>query len=225
MNPPKKTESKKENKAQHNIAVGALPTPKPMNMPGHDMEKVPSEYMSKRMRIKDSENILAYVEGSEKSNEIIVISAHYDHVGEHNGQIYNGADDDGSGTVGVMAIAEAFHKAKKAGFGPKRSILFLHVTGEEKGLLVNYKDSHMEIVLVSNKVSGIEDNFSDTKFYFENIRKELYHKLSDYYGKVSLCMMPNFKFSVNIEKCDNLEEVKKIIHEMPKNLQDWIFKK
>lgn len=42
-----------------------------------------------------------------------MISAHYDHVGMNNGEIYNGADDDGSGTVGVMAIAEAFHKAKK----------------------------------------------------------------------------------------------------------------
>lgn len=51
----------------------------------------------------------------------------------NNGQIYNGADDDGSGTVGVMAIAEAFHKAKKLDM-VKRSILFLHVTGEEKGL-------------------------------------------------------------------------------------------
>ena len=76
-------------------------------------QKVPSEYMSKRKKINDSENILAYIEGSEKPNEIIVISAHYDHVGMNNGEIYNGADDDGSGTVGVMAIAEAFHKAKK----------------------------------------------------------------------------------------------------------------
>jgi hypothetical protein len=82
----------------------------------------------------------------------------------------------------------------------------------------------MEIVLVNNNVSGIGDNFSDAKFYFENIRKELYQKLSDYYGKVSLCLMPNFKFSINIERCDNIEEVKKIIHDMPKNLQEWILK-
>ena len=54
-----------------------------------------------RKKINDSENILAYIEGSEKINEIIVVSAHYDHVGMNNGQIYNGADDDGSGTVGV----------------------------------------------------------------------------------------------------------------------------
>jgi Zn-dependent M28 family amino/carboxypeptidase len=63
-----------------------------------------------------------------------VISGHYDHVGTRNGVVYNGADDDGSGTVAVMEIAKAFQAAKKAGNGPKRSILFLHVTGEEHGL-------------------------------------------------------------------------------------------
>ena len=52
-----------------------------------------------------------------------------------NGEIYNGADDDGSGTVAMLEIAEAFKKAVKKGKGPKRSIVFLHVTGEEKGLL------------------------------------------------------------------------------------------
>ena len=118
-------------------------------------QKVPSEYMSKRKKINDSENILAYIEGSEKPNEIIVISAHYDHVGMNNGEIYNGADDDGSGTVGVMAIAEAFHKAKKAGHGPKRSILFLHVTGEEKGLFGSSYYSDNPIFPLANTVANL----------------------------------------------------------------------
>ncbi|WP_407509371.1 M28 family metallopeptidase [Elizabethkingia anophelis] len=118
-------------------------------------QKVPSEYMSKRKKINDSENILAYIEGSEKPNEIIVVSAHYDHVGMNNGQIYNGADDDGSGTVGVMAIAEAFHKAKKAGHGPKRSILFLHVTGEEKGLFGSSYYSDNPIFPLANTVADL----------------------------------------------------------------------
>lgn len=84
---------------------------------------------------KDTENVLAYIPGSEKPEEIVVISAHYDHVGMHNGQIYNGADDDGSGNVAILEIAEAFQEAIKDGYKPKRSILFLHVTAEEKGLL------------------------------------------------------------------------------------------
>ena len=82
-----------------------------------------------------SENVVAYIKGSEKPDEIIVISAHLDHEGIKDGKIYNGADDDGSGTVGVLEIAEAFKMAVDNGQTPKRSILFLHVTGEEKGLL------------------------------------------------------------------------------------------
>ena len=85
--------------------------------------------------LKDSENVLAYIKGSEKPDEIVIISAHLDHVGIDAEDIYNGADDDGSGTVAILEIAEAFKKAEKEGNGPKRSILFLHLTGEEKGLL------------------------------------------------------------------------------------------
>src|SRR5690606_28420141 len=85
---------------------------------------------------KDTENVLAFIEGSEKPEEILIVSAHYDHVGkDENGEIYNGADDDGSGTVAILEIAEAFQQAVKDGFRPRRSILFLHVTGEEIGLL------------------------------------------------------------------------------------------
>lgn len=99
-------------------------------------QKVPSEFMAKGFspKLNDSENIWAFIKGSEKPEEVLVVSAHYDHVGTKNGEVYNGADDDGSGTVALLEIAQAFAKAKKDGFGPKRSILFLHVTGEEHGL-------------------------------------------------------------------------------------------
>ena len=82
-----------------------------------------------------SENVVAFMKGSEKPEEILVISAHLDHEGVKDGKVYNGADDDGSGTVAMLEIAEAFKMAAKNGQAPKRSILFLHVTGEEKGLL------------------------------------------------------------------------------------------
>lgn len=101
-------------------------------------QEVPESFLNQRKRrvaLKDSENVVAFIKGTEKPDEIIVISAHLDHVGIENGEIYNGADDDGSGTVAILEIAEAFQMAAKAGKGPKRSILFLHVTGEEKGLL------------------------------------------------------------------------------------------
>jgi Zn-dependent M28 family amino/carboxypeptidase len=101
-------------------------------------QEVPAEFLNKRKRrtpIKDSENVVAFIKGTEKPDEIIVISAHLDHEGIKDGKIYNGADDNGSGTVAILEIAQAFQMAAKAGKGPKRSILFLHVTGEEKGLL------------------------------------------------------------------------------------------
>jgi len=89
-----------------------------------------------------SENVAAIIRGSEKPNEYIILSAHLDHEGVKDGKIYNGADDDGSGTVAILEIAEAFAKAKKDGNGPKRSIVFLNVTAEEKGLLgsMHYTD-------------------------------------------------------------------------------------
>ena len=82
-----------------------------------------------------TENVVAIITGSENPEEYIVISAHLDHIGQKNGQIYNGADDDGSGNVAMLEIAEAFQIAVKENNRPKRSIIFLHVTGEEKGLL------------------------------------------------------------------------------------------
>ena len=82
-----------------------------------------------------TENVLGYLEGSDKKEEVIVVSAHYDHLGIKDGVVYNGADDDGSGTVSVLAMARAFAQAKKEGHGPRRSILFLANTGEEEGLL------------------------------------------------------------------------------------------
>ncbi len=84
----------------------------------------------------DSENVVSVIKGSAYPDQYVVISSHLDHIGINSqGQINNGADDDGSGTVAMLEIAEAFKTAAKAGVGPKRSLVFLHVTGEEKGLL------------------------------------------------------------------------------------------
>ena len=98
-------------------------------------QNIPVSFFEGRKDPKASENVVAFIKGSEKPEEVIVISAHLDHVGmDSKGNVYNGADDDGSGTVAIMEIAQAFQKAVKDGNGPKRSILFLHVTGEEIGL-------------------------------------------------------------------------------------------
>ena len=83
----------------------------------------------------ETENVAAIIKGSEYPEEYIVISAHLDHVGKRGNDIYNGADDDGSGSMALLELAQAFKLAETEGNGPKRSIIFLHVTGEEKGLL------------------------------------------------------------------------------------------
>ena len=95
-------------------------------------QKVPSNALPEGFN--DSQNIIAYIEGSIFPEEYVIISAHSDHEGIINGEIYNGADDNGSGTAAVLEIAEAFSLAVKNGYRPKRSIVFLHVTGEEIGL-------------------------------------------------------------------------------------------
>ena len=81
-----------------------------------------------------SENVLGYLEGTDRKDELLVITSHYDHIGITGDQVNNGADDDGSGTVAVLELAEAFAQAKADGYTPRRSILFMTVSGEEKGL-------------------------------------------------------------------------------------------
>lgn len=120
-------------------------------------QPVPATFMNARrnQNLPDSENIWAYIEGTEKPNEVLVISAHYDHVGIKDGEVYNGADDDGSGTVAVIEMAKAFAKAKKQGHGPKRSILFLHVTGEEHGLHGSRYYSENPLFPIANTIADI----------------------------------------------------------------------
>lgn len=105
--------------------------------------------------LPDSENIWAYIEGGEKKDEVLILSAHYDHIGMKNGEIYNGADDNASGTAALLEIAQAFLAAKKAGHTPLRSILFLHVTAEEYGLHGSRYYTDHPIFSIKNTVANI----------------------------------------------------------------------
>lgn len=95
-------------------------------------QSIPKSYFPNES--PSSQNVVAYIEGSEYPEEIIIVSAHLDHLGTSDDVTYFGADDNASGTAAVMEIAQAFALAKKDGHGPKRSILFLHLTAEETGL-------------------------------------------------------------------------------------------
>ena len=90
--------------------------------------------LQKQTQLLQSSDVLGFLEGGDLKDQVLVISAHYDHLGKKDSVIYFGADDDGSGTVSLLELAAAFSKAKAAGKGPRRSILFLANSGEEKGL-------------------------------------------------------------------------------------------
>jgi hypothetical protein len=82
----------------------------------------------------ETSNVIGIIEGTDLKDEYLVITAHHDHIGMRDTVINYGADDDGSGTVSVMELAEAFSMAKKEGNGPRRTVVFMTVSGEEKGL-------------------------------------------------------------------------------------------
>ncbi len=103
-------------------------------------------------------NVLGFIPGADLKNEVVVISAHYDHVGLNPGgadTVFNGADDDGSGTTAVLQLASAFAKAKKEGKGPRRSILFLFNVGEEKGLLGSEWYSSHPVFPLENTIADL----------------------------------------------------------------------
>lgn len=102
-----------------------------------------------------SENVLAYLKGSEKPEELVVVTSHYDHLGRKGDRIFNGADDDGSGTTSLLELAEAFALAKKEGHGPKRSMLFMTVSGEEKGLLGSEFYTDNPVYSLTNTVANL----------------------------------------------------------------------
>lgn len=104
-----------------------------------------------------SENVLCYIPGSEPeyAEQLLVITAHYDHIGKQGDDINNGADDDGSGTVAVLELAQAFKKAVDEGNGPKRSLLLMTVSGEEKGLLGSEWYSTHPIYPLENTIANL----------------------------------------------------------------------
>ena len=103
----------------------------------------------------DSENVIAFIKGSTFPNQYIIISAHYDHLGKRYGRIYYGADDDASGTSAVLEIAEAFKTAVNVGHRPKRSVVFLNLTGEEEGLFGSKYYTENPIFPLKNTVSDL----------------------------------------------------------------------
>ncbi len=111
--------------------------------------------IDKKVEKIDTENVLAYIEGSDLKDELVVLTAHYDHLGESHGKIYYGADDNASGTSAMIELAEAFAQAKKEGNGPRRSVLIMAVTAEEKGLLGSLYYTDNPVFPLSSTVANL----------------------------------------------------------------------
>ena len=89
----------------------------------------------KHRTVINASNVIGIIEGTDKKDEYVFLTGHYDHLGMRDGKVFYGADDDGSGTAAVIQMASVFAKAKAKGKGPRRTMVFMTVSGEEKGLL------------------------------------------------------------------------------------------
>lgn len=168
--------------------------------------------------IVETQNVVAFLEGSDPAmkHEVVVLSSHYDHVGigspdSTGDNIYNGADDDGSGTTASLQTAQAMMKAKNAGVGPKRSVLFLNVSGEEKGLLGSRYYSDHPIYSIQNTVANINmdmigrvdpEHVEDSSYVYI-IGGEIISSGLDSLARVANEMGPNMTLS---ERYNDLED-------------------
>lgn len=111
----------------------------------------------KQIKSLVSQNVLGYIEGTDPGlkDQLVVVSAHYDHLGKRGEEIYFGADDNASGTSAVLEIAQAMEKAKQKGDGPRRSVLCMLVTGEEKGLLGSQYYSEHPVFPLKNTIADV----------------------------------------------------------------------
>lgn len=167
-------------------------------------QSIPKTFLPEEM--KATENVLAYIEGSEIPNEVVIISAHYDHLGKEEETIYFGADDNGSGNAAVLEIAQAFKMAKADGYGPKRSILFLHVAAEEIGLYGSRYYTENPIFSLENTIAnlnidmiGRRDKFHEKDDYIyligsDRLSKEL-HYISERVNKAYCNLSLDYKYN------------------------------
>ena len=153
------------------------------------------------------ENIIGYIEGTDLKDELLVITAHYDHLGtKEDSLIYNGADDNGSGTSSIMEIAQAFMLAKKEGNGPRRSVLIMPVSGEEKGLLGSKYYVDNPIYPLENTIANLNidmigriDDYHDNPDYIyligsDRLSTEL-HQISEDVNKQYINLELDYKFN------------------------------
>ena len=151
------------------------------------------------------ENVLGYIRGGDLKEELVIITAHYDHLGKHDTLIFNGADDDGSGTVAALEIAEAFMQAKNEGKGPRRSVLIMPVSGEEKGLLGSKYYTDNPVYPLKNTVA--------------NFNIDMIGRVDEYHDN------PNYVYLIGSDRLStDLHDISELVNEKHFNLElDYTF--
>ncbi len=153
---------------------------------------------SVKSEIVKARNVVGYIEG-EKKDEFIVVGGHYDHLGKYDGFIWNGADDNASGTVGVMTLAKAFMATGKK---PEKSIIFAAWTGEEKGLygskyfVQEARKKNMNIVLDLNYDMIARDVEKDS---LKNMADMSYTKAYPGIEELTKKNLADFKINLDME--------------------------
>jgi len=102
-----------------------------------------------------AENVIAYIEGTDLKDEAIIVSGHFDHLGIEDTIVFNGADDNASGTSALLEITEALMQAKRNGEGPRRSVMVIAFSGEEKGLLGSKAYANQPILPFAQTVANL----------------------------------------------------------------------
>jgi hypothetical protein len=160
------------------------------------------EFIQKRnVRSLEGRNILAYIEGSDKKEEVVIVSAHYDHIGKRGTEVFNGADDNASGTSAVMEIAHALKQIKDSGIAPRRSVLCMLVTGEEKGLLGS-------MYYVNNPILPLENTIANINVDMIGRVDEKYKLDSNYIYVIGSDRISNDLHEINLDVNQNYSHIK-----------------
>jgi Zn-dependent M28 family amino/carboxypeptidase len=146
-----------------------------------------------------SRNVVAVLDGSDSllKHEYVGFGAHYDHIGVQDTLIFNGADDDGSGTVGVLNIAQAFAASR-----PKRSIFINFHTGEEKGLLGSAFFADNPLLPLENLVAMVNIDMIGSDYQNERVHivgadrisREL-HDINEFVNQARSGMVLDYTFN------------------------------
>lgn len=138
--------------------------------------KLEGEVHADKIEKTATENVIGMIKGTSKTNDVVVICAHYDHIGiipAEQDSICNGADDNASGTSAVLEAARLFAKAKQKGLSTKRNIIFAAFTGEELGLLGSEMMVSKPVIPIRN-IKGVVNLDMIGRTNFSHKKKDMY---------------------------------------------------